>query len=143
MNIWVNGCFDILHTGHIDLFWFAKLYDTEGMFYADAIEKNKLFVGTDTDERVKMLKGDKRPINNLHDRVKILSNLKMIDEVVFFHDADELRYYVKEFNIDYMVVGDHYKDKPVIGEEHSKHGVVYFKTDERSSSTIIEKILNL
>ena len=140
MNIWVNGCFDILHTGHIDLFWYAKLYGTSGMSYQAAMEANKLYVGIDTDERVKMLKGDKRPINDVHDRVKMLSNLKMIDSVVFFHDDDEMRYFIKNFETDYLVIGDHYKDKVVIGAECSKLGVIYYPTDQRSSTNIIEKI---
>ena len=140
MNIWINGVFDILHTGHIDLFWYAKLYGTEGMFYADAMEKNKLFVAVDTDERVKMLKGDKRPINSVHDRVKMLANLKMIDSVMFFHNEEELCYLIEKCEIDYMVLGDHYKDKRVVGADIPKHGVIYYPTDERSSTNIIEKI---
>jgi len=140
MNIWVNGCFDILHTGHIDLFWYARLYGTEGLRFPDAMETNRLHVGVDTDDRVKMLKGDKRPINNLYDRVKMLSNLTMINDVVMFHNDEELRYFIKTFEIDYLVIGDHYKDKEVIGEECSKSGVIYYPTDERSSTDIIEKI---
>jgi len=145
MNIWINGVFDILHTGHIDLFWYAKLYDTDGKCdnFTDVMKVNKLFVGIDSDDRVKMLKGDKRPINNVHDRVKMLSNLKMIDSVVFFHDEEEMRYFIKTFDIDYMVLGDHYKDKRVVGAECPKFGVIYYPTDQRSSTNIIEKIKNL
>ena len=143
MNIWINGVFDILHTGHIDLFWYAKLYNTDGMGYQAAMEANKLFVGIDSDDRVKMLKGDKRPINNVHDRVKMLANLKMIDSVSFFHDEDEMRYLIKQCEIDYMVLGDHYKDKRVVGAECPKFGVIYYPTDQRSSTNIIEKIKNL
>lgn len=143
MNIWVNGCFDILHIGHLDLFWYAKLYQTKGLSYHAAMEANNLHVGIDTDDRVKMLKGEGRPINNVHDRVKMLANLKMIDSVVFFHDDEEMRYFIKKFKTDYLVVGDHYKDKVVIGAECAKFGVIYYPTDERSSSNIIEKIKNL
>jgi len=140
MNIWVNGCFDILHTGHLDLLWYAKLYGVEGLGYHEAMKANTLFVGTDSDDRVKMLKGDDRPINSAHDRVTMLSNLKMVDSVVIFHDDEELRYFIREFDIDYMVIGDQYKDKLVIGAECAKQGVVYYPTDERSSTGIIEKI---
>jgi len=131
MNIWVNGCFDILHTGHIDLFWFAKLYETEGLSYPDALVRNNLFVGTDSDERVKMLKGDNRLINDVYDRMKMLSNLKMIDSVVMFHDDDELRYFIKTFEIDYLVIGDDYKDKLIIGAECTKSGVVYYPKNKK------------
>jgi len=143
MNIWVNRCFDILHTGHLDLFWYAKLYGVEGLGYHEAMKVNKLYVGIDTDERVKMLKGDSRPINDAHDRAKMLSNLKMIDSVVIFHDDDEMRYFITSFNTDYLMVGDHYRDKVVIGAECAKSGVIYYPTDERSSTGIIEKIKKL
>jgi D-beta-D-heptose 7-phosphate kinase/D-beta-D-heptose 1-phosphate adenosyltransferase len=143
MNIWVNGCFDIIHSGHIDLLWYAKLYGIEGLGYQEAMRVNTLYVGLDADERVKFLKGDKRPINDIDTRVKIMSNLKMVDSVVIFHDDDELRYFIKIFNIDYMVIGDQYKDKLVIGAECAKSGVIYYPTDERSSTSIIEKIKNL
>jgi len=143
MNIWVNGCFDILHTGHIDLFWFAKLYGVEGLNYVDSMKFNTLYVGTDSDDRVKMLKGNKRPINDVYYRIKILANLKMIDSVVIFHDDNELRYFIKTFNIDYLIIGDQYKDNVVIGAECSKSGVIYYPTDQRSSTNIIKKIKNL
>ena len=55
-NIWINGCFDILHRGHIELFKYAKGL---GGF---------VIVGIDSDTRVKQLKGDSRPINNHDDR---------------------------------------------------------------------------
>jgi rfaE bifunctional protein nucleotidyltransferase chain/domain len=143
MNIWVNGCFDIIHSGHIDLLWYAKLYGIEGMAYQQAMRVNTLYVGLDSDERIKFLKGNKRPINDIETRVKIMSNLKMVDSVVIFHDDNEMRYFIKVFNIDYLVIGDQYRDKVVIGAECTKQGVIYYPTDERSSTNIIEKIKNL
>ncbi len=144
MNIWTNGCFDILHAGHIDLLWFAKLYGVEGLGYQEAKRVNTLYVGLDSDERIKFLKGDKRPINDLDTRVKLMSNLKMVDSVVVFHDEEELEYFIKVFNIDYMVVGDQYKDKRVVGAEFAKLGVVFYPvTNGKSSTNIIEKIKNL
>ena len=140
MNIWVNGCFDIIHPGHIDLLWYAKLY-TDSITIN--VPNNKLFVGLDSDERVKFLKGDKRPINNINARVKIMSNLKMVDSVVVFYDDSELEYFIEVFNIDYLVIGDQYKDKRVIGAEFAKLGVIYYPTDDRSTTKIIEKIKNL
>lgn len=141
MNIWVNGCFDILHTGHIDLLWYAKLYNIDtDIYYYDALKSNTLIVGIDTDERVKTLKGDNRPINNLNFRMKMLFNLKMVDTVVSFDDDDELKQLIKKNDIDYIIVGDHYKHKNVIGSEFAKHGVIYYPTDERSTTNIINKI---
>ena len=143
MNIWVNGCFDILHTGHLDLLEYAKLYKTEGIDDNDAIKINKLIVGIDSDKRVKSLKGDNRPINNEIHRSRMLSSLKVVDEVIIFDSEDELKYYININKIDYMVIGDHYKNKRVVGEEYSKFGVIFYPTDERSSSNIIEKIKKL
>ena len=131
MNIWVNGCFDIIHTGHIDLLWFAKEFRWKG---------NKLIVGLDSDDRVRSLKGDERPINNEKDRLKIMSSLKMVDEVVIFDNEKELINLIKAFKIDCMVVGDQYINKRVIGEEYSKFGVTYFPVNEISTTKIIEKI---
>jgi len=136
MNIWVNGCFDILHTGHIDLLRYAKLY-SDGIIF-DA--RNKLIVGVDGDERVKQLKGEGRPINSCYDRMEILKNLKMVDHVVDFNSDEELIQLIRMFDIDYIIVGDHYKDKLVIGGVNAKHGVIYFPTDQRSTTGVIEKI---
>ena len=131
MNIWVNGCFDILHTGHLDLLYYAKNYGDE---------PNHLTVGIDSDKRVKMLKGDKRPINDQFERARMLSAIRWVDSVVIFNSDDEMRDFIKKFEIDYMVIGDQYKDKVVIGAECAKFGVIYFPTDQRSSTNIIDKI---
>jgi D-beta-D-heptose 7-phosphate kinase / D-beta-D-heptose 1-phosphate adenosyltransferase len=143
MNIWVNGCFDILHTGHIDLLWFAKTYKTDNDLSVLLRYKNNLYVGLDSDERIKRLKGEDRPINNINTRLTIMYNLKMVDKVFIFDTNDELRNLIKKLHIDYMVVGDQYKNKEVIGSENSKFGVVYFPTDKRSTTNIIDKIRGL
>jgi D-beta-D-heptose 7-phosphate kinase/D-beta-D-heptose 1-phosphate adenosyltransferase len=143
MNIWTNGCFDILHTGHIELLNYAKMFNPDfEIFYTPLIVHNTLFVGLDSDERVKNLKGDKRPINDIDTRLTIMRNLRMVDEVFIFNTDDELRQLVKELSIDYMIVGNQYQDKEVIGHENSKYGVIYYKVDERSTTNIIEKIKN-
>jgi len=142
MNIWVSGCFDILHAGHINLLWYAKLYGIEGLSYHDAMNTNKLYVGIDCDDRVKFLKGNERPVNDIDTRVKIMSCLKMVNSVVIILNEEELEYFIKVFNIDYIILGDHYKDKCIIGAEFSKNGVVYFPTDDHSTTKIIEKIKN-
>ena len=136
MNIWVNGCFDILHTGHLDLLKYAKEYNQSKLFD----RTNKLYVGIDSDERVKMLKGDKRPINDQFTRAKMLSAIKWVDSVVIFSSDDEIRYFITTFETDYLIIGDHYKDKVVIGAECAKSGVIYYPTDNRSSTNIIDKI---
>ena len=134
MKVWVNGCFDILHTGHLDLLEYAKCV-------GDC--HNTLIVGIDTDRRVKELKGDKRPLNTQEDRKRFLNALEIVDDVYIFDTSDELRNLVKQNDIDFMVVGDQYRDKEVIGSENSKYGVLYYKVDERSTTDIIDKIKKL
>jgi D-beta-D-heptose 7-phosphate kinase/D-beta-D-heptose 1-phosphate adenosyltransferase len=131
MNIWVNGCFDILHVGHLNLLQAAKKYKNK---------KNILYVGIDSDKRVKELKGNDRPINNENDRKRLLESLKMVDKVVIYDTQEEMCNYIKSFNIDYMMIGDEYKDKNIFCREFSKNDVVFFPKDNRSSSKIIEKI---
>ena len=70
--IWTNGCFDIMHPGHMELFKAAKSLG------------DRLIVGVDTDEKVALDKGPDRPINNLAYRVAMLEAVKYIDEVHVF-----------------------------------------------------------
>jgi len=146
MNIWVNGCFDILHTGHLDLLKYAKYYidpDVKPNKNGRICAINQLIVGIDSDERVKMLKGDNRPINDQFTRARMLSAIKWVDSVVIFNSDDEMRGFITTFETDYLIIGDQYRNKVVIGAECAKHGVIYFPTDQRSSTNIIEKIKNL
>lgn len=70
--IFTNGCFDILHVGHVRCLTAAKKFG------------DILIVGLNTDESVKKLKGESRPINNQQDRAEILLGLKAVDHVIFF-----------------------------------------------------------
>ena len=134
MKVWVNGCFDILHTGHLDLLEYAKrIGDCH----------NELIVGIDSDDRVKELKGSKRPINNQNDRKRFLQALEIVDDVIIFATAGALRDLIRQYEIDFMVVGEEYRDKEVIGSENAKYGVLYYKVDERSTTNLIERIKNL
>jgi len=125
MKVWVNGTFDVLHIGHVELLKFASKLGT-------------LRVGIDTDKRVKELKGEDRPFNNQNDRKVMLESLKYVDEVVFFDSREELIDSVKEYQPDIMVVGDDYKGEIVYGSEHAKK-LVFFEKIPKYSST---KILN-
>ena len=128
MKIFVNGTFDILHPGHMALFEYAK---SQGSY---------LKVAIDTDERVKKLKGNDRPINNQDIRKRMLECIRYIDEVSFFKSDNELKNTIKQYNPDLMIVGSDYINKIVIGSEYAKK-VFFFDKDERySSSKIIEYI---
>jgi D-beta-D-heptose 7-phosphate kinase/D-beta-D-heptose 1-phosphate adenosyltransferase len=127
-KIWTNGCFDILHIGHIRLFEYAKSLG------------DYLLIGIDSDDRVKKLKGNNRPVNNQYDRKAFLESIKYVDEVIIFNSSDELCYNIKKFNIDTIVVGDDYKEKTVIGSEHSN--VIFFpKIPDKSTTHLVKQLL--
>jgi len=123
MRIWVNGAFDILHIGHIKLLKYAA-----AMGY--------LRVGIDTDDRIKELKGPTRPFNCFKDRKEMLESLRFVDEVVGFSSEQELIDQIKLYQPDVMIVGSDYRDKRVIGAEHSKN-VRYFERIAEISTTAI------
>jgi D-beta-D-heptose 7-phosphate kinase/D-beta-D-heptose 1-phosphate adenosyltransferase len=122
----VNGTFDILHPGHIELLDFAK---TQGDY---------LLVAIDTDQRIKQLKGSSRPINNETDRQTMLLSLKSVDDVVLFNSDEELIELVS--TCDVMVKGSDYRDKPVIGEALVE--VIFYDRTEHSTTKIIQDIID-
>ena len=124
-NIWLNGCFDVLHMGHIKLFQRARQM---GM---------KVIVGIDTDERITSAKGEGRPINNLKDRMEFLRAIKYIDEVCHFESDVELIKCIKYFSPRYMLIGEEYKDKEIIGSEWIKEIIYVPHFKGLSSSNII------
>ncbi|MAH44339.1 hypothetical protein CMI37_00825 [Candidatus Pacearchaeota archaeon] len=121
-----NGCFDVLHVGHLKLFQFIKE------------NCDILIVGIDSDRRVKELKGDNRPVNCEKDRALMLESLVSVDRVYIFDSEDALTTLVKNVNPDLMVVGADYKDKRVIGSEHAKKLIFFEKINGYSTTKIME-----
>ena len=127
-TVFVNGTFDIIHSGHLALLNFAK---SQG---------DMLTVAIDTDRRVKELKGQDRPVNNQDERQELLSNLKAVDRVVLFDSTQELLDLVQQHDI--IVKGDDYKDRD-IPELSVNPTIVWFERIENLSTTgKIEKIRN-
>ena len=124
MKVWTNGCFDILHKGHIELFRYAKSLGDE------------LVVGIDTDEKVKKDKGTNRPINNLQDRIMVLQSIKYIDKVIPFDSTRELSDTIRWYKPNIMVIGSDWKGKNVIGEMFADK-LVYFERVKGYSTTKI------
>ncbi len=122
----VNGCFDILHIGHIEMIEFAKLHC------------DHLTIGIDSDRRVKILKGDSRPINRQEDRERMLRSLRAVDDVFIFQTAHELISLIKTVSPDIMVVGSDYKNKDVIGSEYAKKLFFFERIEGYSTSKIVE-----
>ena len=129
-NVWLNGSFDVLHTGHIKLFRYARML---------AGSKGTVWVGIDDDERIASFKGPTRPINTLKDRMMFLSSIKHIDHVVPFSSNDELYHYICEIEPHYMLIGDDYRNKPIIGSEFIKE-IIYITRDGKSTSDIVDMI---
>jgi len=124
-KVWVNGTFDVLHIGHIKLLEFASKF-------------GEVRVGIDADERVKQLKGEFRPINNIKDRIDFMSSIKYVNSSVDFSTEDELCDRINEWNADIIIVGNDYKDKKVIGSHLVKEVIFFDKIDGYSSTKIIE-----
>ena len=122
--VWTNGCFDVLHRGHIELFKYAKSLG------------DYLVVGVDVDERVKASKGPTRPFNSLEDRVALLDAISYIDEIRVFDVDSELETQILLSHAKTIVIGSDYKDKKVIGS-HLVDEVVFFDRIEGYSTTKI------
>ena len=125
-KIFINGTFDLLHEGHIALINHAKTLGEE------------LNIAIDSDERVKKLKGENRPINNQTERSTLLINLKAVDNVYIFDTDEELEYLVSIH--DTMVKGSDYKDKPIIGQDVCKELVFFDRIDGYSTTQKIQDI---
>ena len=126
MKIWVNGCFDILHRGHFELFNYAKSLG------------NELIVGIDSDEKVAQDKGPDRPYNNLEDRVYALESLKAIDKVMVFDNKEHLEWLVEITKPDILVVGSDWKGKEIVGGNYVKKIVYFDRIGNYSTSNILK-----
>jgi rfaE bifunctional protein nucleotidyltransferase chain/domain len=127
-KVWVNGCFDIVHAGHLYLFSLAK-------------SLGEVYVGVDSDERIKQAKGEGRPIFPLSERVLLLSSLKFIDHTCPFDSDNELINWIIRVSPDFMLVGEEYRDKNVIGREYAKQVIFVPKVGNFSTTDIESKIL--
>ena len=125
--IWVNGCFDVLHRGHIELLQYAKSLG------------DILLVGIDADWRVAKAKGDNRPYNNQEDRKFMLESIGCVDRVVIFETDSELKGLIYTLAPDIMVVGSEYRNKIVVGSEYSKQVVFFDRVGDYSTTKILEE----
>lgn len=124
----VNGTFDILHRGHLELLNFAR---SQG---------DTLLVAIDTDRRVKELKGEDRPVNNQEDRKFHLSNLKAVDRVMFFDSKEQLIDIMKGWKPDVYVKGSDWKGSEGTAHAYSKEVIYYDRVGDYSTTNIIQRI---
>lgn len=128
-KIIVNGTFDILHLGHLKL-----------LEYARGFPNSYVLVLTDSDRRIKELKGNGRPINNEYERSSMLFALKYVDRVEIFDTDQELIDLIKRFEPDIMIKGSDYQDKPIIGAEYCKQIKFYDRLGNYSTTKTIQDI---
>jgi len=126
--VWVNGCFDVLHRGHIELLEYAKSCGDE------------LIIGIDYDERVRATKGSSRPFNTFEDRKRVLESLRAVDRVVGFGSDQELVEHIKSIKPFYMVVGSDWEGKKIIGREHALVMVYFDRISGYSTTDTLRKL---
>ena len=137
-TVFTNGCFDILHKGHVQLLEFCKNY--KGVSFGGHSLFPRVVVGLNSDASVKRLKGDSRPINNEKDRSFLLESLKYVDEVIIF-DEETPYELIKKIKPDYIVKGGDYKKEDVVGNDLAED-VIYNYIDGYSTTNIINKSQN-
>jgi len=129
--VFTNGCFDVLHRGHIEYLAFCK---TQG---------DVLIVGLNSDSSVRTVKGPNRPINNEHDRATVLSGLETVDYITIFEEPSVLSL-IKEIRPDVLVKGGDYGHEGVVGWEFVEscggRVVVAPLVQGKSSTDTIERI---
>ena len=128
-----NGCFDLIHSGHIDLL-------------TKAAEKcDKLIVALNTDSSITKIKGNTRPILDLKSRKKLISAIEVVDVVTSFDETTPINL-IKSFKPDYLIKGADYKLNEVVGKNYvESYGgkIIRIKlTNNQSTSNLIAKIQN-
>ncbi len=130
MKIWVNGTFDVLHRGHIELLRYSNGW-------------GRVRVGIDHDERIKKFKGESRPVNKFKDRKFLLESIQYVNSVVGFNTDEELEQQIKDWGAEVMVIGSDYKDKKIIGSHLFKKIIYFDRIIDYSSTKIIEHEKNI
>ena len=132
--IFTNGCFDILHRGHIELLKYCRSLG------GSDLAKNYVIVGINSDKSVRRLKGKDRPTISQDDRKALLEELRCVDEVIVF-DEDTPYELIQRIKPDIIVKGGDYTPTEVIGNDLAE--VVIFEIINGYSSTkIIEATSN-
>lgn len=129
--VFTNGCFDILHRGHVEYLAQAAALGT------------KLIIGLNTDDSVRRLKGTNRPINDEYARALVLSSFMFVNKVVYF-DEDTPIELIRYIQPDILVKGSDYKPENIVGYDivKSKGGeiVTIDFVNGFSSTSILNKI---
>lgn len=126
-----NGCFDILHLGHLEILTKSKEFG------------DKLIVAVNSDESVRKLKGKERPINDFQTRSNMLASFSFVDYVVEFSD-DTPKKLIQIIKPDFLIKGGDYKKKDIVGNDIvSSYGgetIIIPLIDGLSSTNTINKL---
>lgn len=125
--VFTNGCFDILHAGHVSVLEFAR---SKG---------DVLVVGLNSDASVRRLKGPTRPVNTQDDRALVLAALESVSAVCIFEE-DTPYNLIKKICPDVLVKGGDYKPSEIVGREFAKKVVRFALLKGRSTTNIIKKV---
>lgn len=128
--VFTNGCFDLLHLGHVRLFNKAKSLG------------DVLVLGLNSDASLKKLKGPKRPLVSEKARAELLASLEAIDYITIFGE-DTPKELVKEIRPDILVKGGDYKVNEVAGREFVKKVYIFPVVKGYSTTNLIEKIVKV
>jgi len=126
--VFTNGCFDILHRGHVELLRYCKSLG------------DNVIVGINSDNSIKKLKGSDRPINNQHDRKVLLESLKFVDEVIIFNEDTPINL-IKKIEPDIIVKGGDYSHEDIIGNDVCEVRIFDY-IDGYSTTKTIQNISN-
>ena len=128
--VFTNGCFDILHMGHIDYLNRARMLGS------------KLIIGLNSDFSIKRIKGNERPINDERARSLLLAALQCVDAVVIFNE-DTPEELIKQVQPDFLVKGGDYKVEEIVGRQYAGDVRVLSFLPGYSTTNLIEKIKNM
>ena len=127
-KVFVNGTFDILHLGHLELLNYAK---TRGDY---------LLVCIDTDRRVREKKGSTRPINNENERMILLQNLRCVDAVRLFDSDEELKAILESYEPNVIVKGSDHKNSSQLSAQYCDEVIFYDRLEQYSTTKKIQDI---
>ncbi len=129
--VFTNGCFDIIHSGHTE--YLSKAKDLG----------DYLFLGLNSDDSVKRLKGENRPINSQIDRAKVIDTLKPVDFVIVFNE-DTPYNLIKDIIPNILVKGGDYQPKDIVGYDITTNNggevITISFVEGKSTTNIINKI---
>ena len=132
MKVFTNGCFDILHRGHLELLEYCSKIACPAM-------GGWVIVGLNSDESIRRAKGADRPINNHRDRFYFLKSLKFVDEVIIFKEDTPVKL-IRELDPDLIVKGS--SSVPHRDETAGYKLRIFDHVGEYSTTNIINEILS-